>query len=228
MSDEDPKPDSVEFVTEEQPAGWEEDTPLYKLELHPVQDFKGVKVFVGTNYPAHVLRHSTDSGGAPKSVHTFRLIVESEEQITGKKATSLFRQIFKGTEKVVQQTLPFAALKQLGGSDVGGSLPANEPTGWDSAVAFWMAAPNAERPVLAVRSPYRMRNQLKDALEAAHRMTGTRCGEWRPKPIGLWTVNHWEGIPIFMGHLMVKEKIRITWVARPGFPPAPPPIYRGT
>jgi hypothetical protein len=201
-------------------GAWEEDTPLYRVPLD-AQRWRGVQAFAGTNYPFVVRRDSTENRGI-RLTHVARFVVESDHEISPMEGRRLYRDCFAMLRMETARNRSYDAALRLGGGDTADSIPQNQPRTTNGAVAFWAVVTGMERPVLAIRSPFPLKEIIKKSLSQAERLVAFRnIGTWTGKPLSLWYVAKWEAIPYFLGALFGRG-ILITWVQREGFPGAPP------
>lgn len=210
----------IEQRIEEKPDAWEEDVPLYKVPVNPTFEVSSdaIEVRAGTNYP---VQRKGASVAIVRVSFSCPLVDVPFERVALAVQEALLRR--------ASSSEAYQADLLLGGQDTPGTIPGNEPK-WDEAVIFWFSPfQNASRPALAIRTRYRQSviAALKGALaNEKERLHSGRVGNYLPDWGKLWFVDEWRAIPTVLGAL-VAVGLRVVFVAREGFPTAPPVDGRG-
>ena len=205
---------------------WVEGTPMYA-----VPDVPGVALQVGTTYAStygDIHLKISLNGSTSIDASTYRKIVRASrrrlhEIINGNRAQGTIGMLSPDEPQFIPQHKPHDAkwvvcfwIRPGGGSGYG----EEEDGGGDGAGMVTMKHTSG-RPVMALRLSYSAGNvQAIKALLKKERRTEA-AGVWMPKPWALWAVWDWRAVAGVLGGLR-QAGYHLMWVARDGFPPAPP------
>jgi len=199
---------------EQHTPGWEYTVPLFEIRLKNVST--GVRALAGTDFP-----------GASRK-HRFAVQVEFPELPSTLEGRRVMRQVFRGMLAALEENRSWEAASRLGGEDAVGNLPLSRPAP-DEAHCFWMKKLEYTKPVLAFRTNFKRKDDLKAAFDRIWRASAypeelSRSG-W-DKEAKVWWMAADHGYPRLLG-LLRQAAFRLKWIRREGFPPPPPIAEEG-